>query len=231
MNLLLVDDDPELAQWIAPLLAAASFATDHARDADQALVLLGSRRYDAVLLDPHPPGISGTALLTRLRLGARTVPVIVTTASDSIDDKIECLGGGADDYVVKPFDVRELIARLQAVIRRHVTAGSAELTCGPLAYSRESRQFALAGVPLTLRRREHSLLEALMLKRGRTVTKSALMHNVFSRDDDPSADAIDIYIHRLRRHLAATDVEILTLRGLGYVMRCREQAASPSHSI
>jgi DNA-binding response OmpR family regulator len=224
MNLLLVEDNRELAHWIMQLLGAESFGIEHACDAEQALARVANQRYDAVLLDLRLPGMSGKALLAELRRERVRAPVIMLSANGSTDDKIECLAAGADDYVVKPFDARELIARIKAVIRRHAAVRPADLTCGRLAYNADTRQFALAGAPLALRRREHSILEMLILKQGKTVTKSALIDNVFSVDDEPSADAIDIYIHRLRRHLATTDVEIMTLRGLGYVMRCREQA-------
>ena len=220
MKLLLVEDNAELACWVVNLLVTEGFAMDWATDGSQAETLLKAKGYDAVLLDIRLPGISGQDLLHRLRRGRDNVPVLMPTANGSTDDKVACFAAGADDYVVKPFDARELVARIKAIIRRR--AGSDErhnLICGNLTYRFDTREFVLNDQRLNLRRREHAVLEALMLRQGKTVSKASLMESVFAIDDEPSTDAIDIYIHRLRKHLADSTASIITLRGLGYIIR------------
>jgi two-component system, OmpR family, response regulator TctD len=220
MKLLLVEDDADLARWIVNLMEVENFALDWAKDGESAEVLLGMKCYDAVLLDLRLPGIGGKDVLARLRRKHDDVPVLMLTANGSTDDKVACFSAGADDYVVKPFDARELLARIKALIRRQAAGNNGQsLECGNLRYLFDSREFVLGDECLQLRRREHAILEALMLKQGKTVSKAALMDKVFALDDEASADAIDIYIHRLRKHLAHSSAKIMTLRGLGYILR------------
>lgn len=223
MKLLLVEDNVELAHWIVNLLKAENFAVDSVLDGEAADTLLATQRYDVVLLDMRLPGMSGKDVLARLRR-RDNVPVLMLTAHGGIDDKVGCFSLGADDFLVKPFDGRELVARIKALIRRQQGDKSGTLNCADLSYASDRREFRCAGTALSLRRREHAILETLMLKQGKTVSKSALMDSVFGLDDEPSADAIDIYIHRLRKHLANTDARIITLRGLGYILRARDDA-------
>jgi two-component system, OmpR family, response regulator TctD len=220
MKLLLVEDNAELARWVVNLMQSENFAVDWSQDGERAETLLNLQRYDAVLLDMRLPGIGGKEVLTRMRRKRHNVPVLMLTANGSTDDKVACFAAGADDYVVKPFDARELVARIKALIRRQATGDKGqEIVCGDLQYSFDTREFLLRSVPLVLRRREHAILEALILKQGKTVSKAALMESVFCLDDEPSGDAIDIYIHRLRKHLADSSAAIMTLRGLGYIVR------------
>jgi two-component system, OmpR family, response regulator TctD len=221
MKLLLVEDSLDLAHWIVALLRAQAFIVDHVPDAERAEAMLRSQCYDVVLLDMRLPSMSGKELLLRVRRGGDTVPVLMLTANGSIEDKVECFDAGADDFVVKPFDVRELVARIKALVRRHCAEKALALDCGDLSYAFDTREFGLRDAPLTLRRREHAILEVLMLRQGKTVSKTMLQECIYSLDDSPSADAIDIYIHRLRKHLAESSAQILTLRGLGYVLRER----------
>lgn len=219
MKLLLVEDNAELAHWIVNLLRSENFAVDCAPDGESADAMLGTQRYDVVLLDMRLPRMSGKDVLARLRRRGDNVPVLMLTAHGSVDDKVDCFSAGADDYVVKPFDARELVARIKALIRRQAGGKSTALTCGDLQYNTDTREFRHQDVPLVLRRREHAILETLMLKQGKTVTKAALMESVYSLEDEPSPDAIDIYIHRLRKHLSTSTAQIMTLRGLGYILR------------
>jgi two-component system response regulator TctD len=221
MKLLLVEDNLELSPWIVNLLRAENFVVDYIADGEGADVVLTTQRYDVVLLDMRLPRMSGKDVLTRLRRRGDNVPVLMLTAHSSIDDKVDCFGAGADDYVVKPFDARELVARIKALIRRQSGEKSAVLICGDLHYLADTREFFHNDMPLALRRREHMILEILILRQGKTVSKAALMESIFSLADDPSAAAIDIYIHRLRKHLAASSAQIMTLRGLGYVLRSK----------
>lgn len=221
MKLLLVEDNAELAHWIVNLLRAENFAVDSVLDGEAAVAVLATQRYDVVLLDMRLPRMSGKDVLARLRR-SDNVPVLMLTAHGAIEDKIDCFSAGADDYLVKPFDGRELVARIKALIRRQQSDKSGWLTCGDLRYDSDTREFHYNGAPLALRRREHTILETLMLKLGKTVSKGALMDSVFTLEEEASADAIDIYIHRLRKHLAASSAQIITLRGLGYILRAKE---------
>ncbi|BCG00381.1 DNA-binding response regulator [Paraburkholderia sp. PGU19] len=224
MKLLLVEDNVELSHWIVNLLRAENFAVDCVLDGESADSVLTTQRYDVVLLDMRLPRMSGKDVLARLRRRRDNVPVLMLTAHGSIDDKVDCFSAGADDYVVKPFDGRELVARIKALIRRQLSDKSGWLMCGDLQYISDTREFRHSDVPLNLRRREHAILETLMLRQGKTVSKTTLMDSVFGLDDEPSADAIDIYIHRLRKHLAGSSAQIMTLRGLGYILRTRDAA-------
>ncbi|AXF05831.1 response regulator [Paraburkholderia hospita] len=222
MKLLLVEDNVELSHWIVNLLRAENFAVDCVLDGESADSVLTTQHYDVVLLDMRLPRMSGKDVLARLRRRRDNVPVLMLTAHGSIDDKVDCFSAGADDYVVKPFDGRELVARIKALIRRQLSDKSGWLMCGDLQYISDTREFRHSDVPLNLRRREHAILETLMLRQGKTVSKTTLMDSVFGLDDEPSADAIDIYIHRLRKHLAGSSAQIMTLRGLGYILRTRD---------
>ncbi|WP_321815538.1 MULTISPECIES: response regulator [unclassified Paraburkholderia] len=226
MKLLLVEDNAELSHWIVNLLRAEQFTVDAVADGEAADSVLHTQRYDVVLLDMRLPRMSGKDVLNRLRRRRDNVPVLMLTAHGSIDDKVACFSAGADDYVVKPFDSRELVARIKALVRRQTGEKSGRLTCGDLEYVSDTREFRHHDTVLNLRRREHSILEALMLQQGKTVSKHVLMERIFSMDDEPSADAIDLYIHRLRKHLADSSAQIMTLRGLGYILRAK---AVPVH--
>ncbi|WP_321880740.1 response regulator [Paraburkholderia bannensis] len=225
MKLLLVEDNAELSHWIVNLLRAEQFTVDAVIDGEAADSVLITQRYDVVLLDMRLPRMSGKDVLNRLRRRRDNVPVLMLTAHGSIDDKVACFSAGADDYVVKPFDSRELVARIKALIRRQSGEKSGCLTCGDLHYVSDTREFRHNDATLSLRRREHSILEALILQQGKTVSKHVLMERIFSLNDEPSADAIDIYIHRLRKHLAQSSAQIMTLRGLGYILRAKVAAA------
>jgi two-component system, OmpR family, response regulator TctD len=223
MKLLLVEDDADLARWVMNLMQVEQFAIDWAQNGECAETLLGLQCYDAVLLDLRLPGIGGKEVLARLRRKRDNVPVLMLTANGSTDDKVACFSAGADDYVVKPFDARELVARIKALIRRQAAGDRGQsIECGNLRYLFDSREFELQAERLPLRRREHAILEALILKQGKTVSKATLMDKIFALDEEPSADAIDIYIHRLRKHLASSTAKIMTLRGLGYILREEE---------
>ncbi|KLU24608.1 transcriptional regulator [Caballeronia mineralivorans PML1(12)] len=225
MKLLLVEDNAELARWVINLMQVENFAVDWAPDGEHAGTLLSTQRYDAVLLDMRLPGIGGKDVLARLRRKRDNVPVLMLTANGSTDDKVACFAAGADDYVVKPFDARELVARIKALIRRQSAGDQGqEIVCGDLQYLFDTREFRVRDELLTLRRREHAILETLILKQGKTVSKATLIESVFSLDDEASADAIDIYIHRLRKHLAHSTARIMTLRGLGYIVREHEES-------
>lgn len=223
MKVLLIEDSPELSRWLAQLLREQGFVVDPVADGEAADALLRGHAYDVVLLDLNLPGaLSGKGVLRRLRERGDAVPVLVLTASASLDQKVQCLEIGADDYLVKPVEIRELVARIQAMVRRQMPGKANTLACGDLAYDLRTRQFSLRGQDLPLPPRERSLLEALMLKAGRTVSRQALQDAIFSLDEEASADAVDLYLHRLRKKLEASQATIITLRGVGFLLRTRE---------
>ena len=223
MKLLLIEDNPQLAHWLSSLLREQDFVVDHVADGDAADRLLVQTGYDVVLLDLNLPQLSGKAVLRRLRERGDAVPVIILTATASLDQKVLCLEIGADDYLVKPFEIRELVARIKVLVRRQMPGKANDIACGDLRYDLRTRQFTLAGEELSLPPRERTLLETLVLKAGSTVSKQALIDAIFGLDDEPSADAVDIYIHRLRKKLEASQATIITLRGVGYLLRTRQE--------
>ncbi|MEJ7137795.1 response regulator [Amphibiibacter pelophylacis] len=226
MNILLVEDNAELALWLGRSLHEARFTVTHAADGETALAHLAQQPFDLLLLDLNLPDMNGRAVLRRLRRSGNGLPVLVLTASASLDIKVDSLDMGADDYLVKPFEMRELVARIKVLIRRHSGASQSALECGDLHYDLDTRTFTLAGATLALPPREHSLLEALMLRQGKTTRKDKLAQTVFGPHDEAGEDAIELYIHRLRRRLDTARVRILTLRGLGYLLQDSDAAGA-----
>ena len=222
MKLLLIEDDAQLAHWLVQLLREQDFLVDHVADGGAADRLLAQSRYDVVLLDLNLPQLSGKGVLRRIRERQDDAAVIVLTASASLDQKVQCLEMGADDYLVKPIEVRELVARMQALLRRQRPGKANDITCGDLRYDLRTRQFTLAGADLALPPRERHLLEALILHAGTTVSRQALVDGLFGIDEEASADAIDLYVHRLRKKLEASTTTIVTLRGVGFLLRTRQ---------
>lgn len=204
------------------LLREQDFLVDHVADGGAADRLLAQSRYDVVLLDLNLPQLSGKGVLRRIRERQDDAAVIVLTASASLDQKVQCLEMGADDYLVKPIEVRELVARMQALLRRQRPGKANDITCGDLRYDLRTRQFTLAGADLALPPRERHLLETLILHAGTTVSRQALVDGLFGIDEEASADAIDLYVHRLRKKLEASSTTIVTLRGVGFLLRTRQ---------
>ncbi|WP_026121581.1 response regulator transcription factor [Paraburkholderia kururiensis] len=225
MKVLLAEDNESLSHWLLKLLKEERMAVDRAADGDAADQLLRTEQYDVVLLDLQLPKMTGKDVLRRLRGRRNNVPVLVVTASGSIDEKVECLGAGADDYIVKPFETRELVARIKALARRQNGEKHTDFACGDLTYNTDSRQFRIRGEPLSLRPKEHSILEMMMLKCGKTLSKSALMSGVYALEEESSEDAIEIYVHRIRKRIEHCDATIVTLRGMGYLLQ--EKKAQP----
>jgi len=223
MKILLVEDDRALSEWLARTLRADQYTVECAWDGDDADLMLRTGTYDLAILDLGLPGLDGREVLRRLRGRRDPMPVLILTASGGTRDRIEGLDIGADDYMAKPFAVAELEARMRALLRRANQAGNPVLTCGALAFDSNARTFSLAGVPLPLTPREHAVLELLMVKSGRTVGKQALARSLSTLDEEVSPDAIEIYIHRVRRKLEGGDAVIVTLRGLGYLLKQRHE--------
>ncbi len=219
MRLLLVEDNRDLAHWLAKVLRASQYAIDIAHDGEEADDLLRLADYGLVILDLALPGLDGLSVLKRLRGRGSHVPVIVLTANASLNGRIAGLDEGADDYLVKPFEVAELEARIRAQMRRATGQPTRLMQCGDLVLDTGSRTFSLKGEPLALTPREHGVLEQLLRRKGRTLSKTALAEAIFGFDDEADPSAIEIYVHRLRRKLEGSSVAIATLRGLGYLLR------------
>jgi two-component system response regulator TctD len=219
MRLLLVEDNRTLAEWLARTLRKQQYAVDAVDNGADADALLHTEAYDLVLLDLSLPRLDGHEVLRRLRERGSGIPVLVLTADNTVRRRVIELDHGADDYVAKPFDVEELEARIRVLLRRSAHVSNPQIACGDLAYQCATREFTLAERPLSLTPRERAVLEVLVLKAGRTVSKAVLGQSLPSSDEGVSSDAIEIYVHRLRKKLEGSDATIVTLRGLGYLLR------------
>lgn len=219
MRILLVEDDAELGGAVSASLRREHYALDWVTDGLAASAALSTSEYDLVILDLGLPKLSGLTVLKQLRArgeSQRALPVLVTTAMDAVHDRVEGLDAGADDYLVKPFALNELHARVRALIRRRNAASSSIIEHGNLSFDLTSRQAAASGVPLELSAREAGILEVLLLRAGRAVTKEQLLEKLCSWDSDISLNAIEVYVHRLRKKLEPAGVQVRTFRGLGY---------------
>ncbi|WP_200917290.1 response regulator [Jeongeupia sp. HS-3] len=225
MRLLLVEDNLSLADSLTKALNQCGFAVDCMHNGSDADQVLRTEDYALVILDLGLPKLDGLEVLRRLRQRRNKVPVLILTAQGSVDERVKGLDLGADDYLTKPCDLTELEARARALIRRSHGFDSAELTFGPLRYDSVSRVFSLAGGTLNLTPREHAVLEVLLMRAGKAVSKEALSEKIFGLDESSSPDAIEIYVHRLRKKLDGSGVAIVTLRGLGYLLEARDAAA------
>jgi DNA-binding response OmpR family regulator len=220
MRLLLVEDNDRLAHFLMKGLDAEGFAVDHVTLVEDAVAALASMRFDAILLDLGLPDGDGLELLKRLRNKNDTTPILVTTARGELDDRLEGLDGGADDYLVKPFEIPELAARLRALLRRPGAVLGRRIELGNLCFDAESRIATVGTRILALGRRETDLLEALIRRSGRAITKSALEDAIYGLAGEVEPNALEVLISRLRRRLtdAGAAAQIHTLRGIGYLI-------------
>ena len=221
MRILLVEDNLPLADWMARTLRTSRFSVDQAHNGADADHLLHTQVYDLVILDLSLPKLDGHEVLKRLRARQNNVPVLILTATNTVEGRILGLNEGADDYMAKPFDVNELEARVRAIVRRFNQNKNPVLECGSLRYDSNTRVFALGEKALALTPREHAVLEALMIKLGKTVSKQSIADSLFAMSDAADPDSIEIYVSRLRRKLEHSDAAIVTLRGLGYLLKQR----------
>lgn len=218
MRILIVEDDPVLADGLTRSLRGADYAVDCLNSGAEADHVLAAQPYDLVILDIGLPGLDGLEVLRRLRRRGAAVPVLMLTARDSLTDRVKGLDIGADDYMVKPFDLRELEARVRALIRRGQSGGASALTHGALVLDTAGRRATLAGEALELSARELGVLEVLMMRSGRVVNKEQLAEQLYGWDEEVGPNAIEVYVHRLRRKLEPAGVSIRTIRGLGYLL-------------
>jgi two-component system response regulator TctD len=219
VRLLLGEDNRDLALWLAKILRASHYTVDVAHDGEEADHVLQLADYALTILDLALPKLDGIGVLKRLRARGSSIPVIVLTANASLNGRVGGLDEGADDYLVKPFEVAELEARVRAQLRRATGQPNRFLRCGDLTLDTSSQIFSLKAQVLSLTPREHGVLEQLLRRTGRTLSKTALAETIFGFDDMADPSAIEIYVHRLRKKLEGSSVQIATLRGLGYLLR------------
>jgi DNA-binding response OmpR family regulator len=216
MRILLVEDDVMLAESICEGLEKGGFSVDHLGAAEPAESALGLTAYDLAIVDIGLPRMSGLELIRRLRLRNIQLPVLVLTARDGLDDRIQGLDLGADDYMVKPFQLPELLARMRALIRRSCSAASSELKCGALRLDLARHIATAFGQVLDLTGREWEILQQLMLASPNVVAKQKMAESLSAWENEITANAVEIYVSRLRQKVQQCGVEIRTIRGIGY---------------
>jgi two-component system, OmpR family, response regulator len=218
MRLLLVEDDRPLADALTSLLSMSGYAVDCARDGLSAEALLQSEQFDLVILDLNLPELDGLSLLKRLRMRAASPAVMILTARGSAEERVRGLDIGADDYMSKPFDVREFEARVRSLLRRQAGLKSSIVRLGAITLDLSLHRFSAEGSDLDLPPRERALLELLFLRVGKVVTKEAIIQSLTAMDDMLSDNAIEQYVSRLRRRIAPHGLNLRTARGIGYLL-------------
>jgi len=222
MRILVAEDDAILADGVTRTLRQSGYAVDWVKNGAEADSALDTDDFDLLILDIGLPKKSGLDVLKRLRGRDSRLPVLILTALDGVNDRVRGLDAGADDYLAKPFDLAELEARVRALTRRGMAGGPTLLRHGPLTYDQVGRVARLTGEPLELSAREVSLLEIFLQRAGRLVSKDQLVSHLCEWGEEVSANAIEVYVHRLRKKLEPGGVRIVTVRGLGYSLEKSE---------
>lgn len=223
MRILVAEDDTALAEGLVRSLRDAGYAVDCVRTGGEADSAIAASEFDLIILDLGLPKMSGLEVLRRLRSRSRETPVLILTAQDGVQDRVRGLDLGADDYLAKPFALEELKARVRAVLRRGRIGSATVIRHGVLTYDTVGKIAHINGAPIELSAREVALFEVLVQRAGRMVSKEQLVDHLCEWGEEVSTNAIEVYVHRLRRKLEAGGVKITTVRGLGY---CMEKAAS-----
>ena len=218
MRLLLAEDDMVLRDGLTRSLQQLGYAVDSAKNGADANHALAFQNYDLLILDLGLPKMDGLEVLKRLRFRDKSIPVLILTARDAIGDRVAGLDLGADDYLTKPFDLAELEARVRALVRRGQGAHSNILINGPLMFNIAGRRAYIDEAPLELSARELGVLEILLLKAGQVVGKEQLAEKLCNWDEGIGPNAIEVYVHRLRKKLEPANIQIRTIRGLGYLL-------------
>ncbi len=218
MRVLLAEDDALLADGLIRSLKQADYTVDWTADGEEAESILRVSEFDLVILDLTLPNMDGLEILRVLRQRNVPVPVLIVTARSDVDNRIKGLDLGADDYLTKPFEMGEFDARVRALLRRSRADGLKVLSCGALTLDMAARRAYLNDRPLDLPRREFHVLEVLMSRHGRIISKDQIIDSISDFNDDLNPSTVEIYIHRIRKKLEATDVAIRTVRGVGYIL-------------
>lgn len=220
MRILLVEDDPVLSAQLAEEFALAGYVVDSADNGIDAHYLGDVETFDAVVLDLGLPQMDGLTVLKKWRAAGRSMPVLILTARDAWNEKVDGIDAGADDYLAKPFHMEELLARVRALIRRASGIASAEIVCGPVLLDTRSGRVSVAGRTLTLTSHEYRVLAYLMHRKGEVVSRTVLTEHIYTQDFDRDSNTIEVFIARLRKKLP--EGLIKTERGLGYRVVCPE---------
>ncbi|MBK1856074.1 response regulator transcription factor [Verrucomicrobiaceae bacterium 5K15] len=215
MRLLVIEDDPDLRRSLVANLREETYAVDEAEDGGEGLFMAQETDYDCIVLDGMLPVMDGWTLLATLRQEKKT-PVLMLTARDGLDDRIRGLDGGADDYLVKPFDLEELLARLRALIRRSSGETLRVIEIGDVAVDLACKEIRRAGAVVAVTAREYALVEYLALKHGRVVSRTELYEHLFDADEDTLSNLLDVHVSNIRKKLGSG--LIVTRRGLGYMI-------------
>ncbi|MBW0369046.1 response regulator transcription factor [Ensifer adhaerens] len=224
MRIFLVEDTRDVGEAISRRLEKVGHTVDWQTDGQAAADILEFTDYDLVILDVMLPGLDGFEILRHLRARKKTTPVLVLTARSEIEDRVGALDLGADDYLVKPFDFRELEARTRVLLRRHQGDPTNLIECGDLVLDRNSRSVRVGNREVQLKRREITLLEVLAARPGRVFSKDELLDRLFGFDENVNPNAVELYVGRLRKKIEGSSVRIVTIRGLGYQLVADEAA-------
>jgi two-component system OmpR family response regulator len=224
MRILIAEDDQVLADGLLRSLRSAGYAVDHVATGTEADAALAGHEFDLVILDLGLPKLHGLEVLRKLRLRDSKVPVLILTAADSVEQRVKGLDLGADDYMAKPFSLQELEARVRALTRRGLGSAGPLIRHGPLSFDATGRVAYLNDQLVDLSARELSLLEVLLQRAGRLVSKDQLVEHLCQWGEEVSNNAIEVYVHRLRKKIEQGPVRIATVRGLGY---CLEKVSAP----
>ena len=218
MRILLVEDDAALGDGLSRSLEDWGFNVTLAETGTYADSALCTQPYDAVILDLGLPDMDGREVLRQLRARKSAIPVLILTARDELNDRVDGLELGADDYMTKPFELRELEARVRALLRRSLGGFNDEIRFGRLVLDTRNQHITVDDMPMLLPAREHGVLEALLLQNGRVVSKDCIAQRLAVRSEELADNAIEVYVHRLRKRLEPIGIGIRTLRGLGYLL-------------
>ncbi|OYT87064.1 MAG: DNA-binding response regulator [Burkholderiales bacterium PBB6] len=216
MRILLVEDDELLSAGLSEALTRAGYEMDHLPAAERVPDALAHGMHDLLILDLGLPGMDGHTLVRRLRAAGCRLPILILTARDGLSDRVSGLNDGADDYMIKPFQLPELLARVQALIRRSQSVASSQLVVGPLSLDLSTHEAQLKGQPISLTGREWDLIQALVLAAPKVVSKRRLADSLSRWDKEVTDNAVEIYVSRLRAKLGEAGPSIRTVRGIGY---------------
>lgn len=220
MRILVVEDDKKIASFVVNGLKQSGFAVDHAADGEDGVLRAQTIAYDAAVVDLMLPKLDGLALVQELRSKDLHIPILILSAKSSVDDRVRGLQAGGDDYLTKPFAFSELLARVQALIRRATqTPEPTRLSVGDLTLDLLTREVQRSGEKIELQPREFALLEYLMRNANRPVTKTMILEHIFDYSFDPQTNVVDVLVHRLRAKVDRDKAMIHTIRGVGYVLR------------
>jgi len=223
MRILLVEDDIPLAETLKTALAESAHSIDHLDNGLSAYNLLKTESYDAVILDLSLPDMDGVEILKKTRDAGNHVPIIILTARREVQSRVLTLNHGADDYLIKPFDMSELEARLGAISRRSMMQDKASISLGNFTFDSAARRVFINKEEIHIPKRELSLLECLLNRQGKVVSKQTILDRIYALDEEADLQVIDLYMHRLRKRLKNADVlSITTLRGLGFLLDAQE---------